>query len=351
VKPHKYTDNICNKKIIIIGPHPPPFGGVVAHIKRTKAKLERQNNIVHIFDATKEKQSFFKKLLSYKPDVVIVHEPSLSRKRLLTTTLLKKVFRYKIISVEHNCRILYNYSKFNKKLFQKLIKSVDSIVVIGKNTETCYFDNKAIKINSIISVESPYLPPNFSEEEEILKKHPQHIHDFIHAHSPLITANAFAPSLINGEDMYGFDMCVELIRNLKKTYPNIGLLFGICIMGTKEQQKHLKKIVSTVKSLKLENSFCFFTGTQEFWPLIKKSDLFVRPTLSDTFGLSVQEAIDVGVPCVASDVCIRPKGTILFCKKNQAELLSTVTCVLQKNSHSRTLRSLHSAFILKKYFQ
>jgi glycosyltransferase involved in cell wall biosynthesis len=47
----------------------------------------------------------------------------------------------------------------------------------------------------------------------------------------------------------------------------------------------------------------------------------MRPNLSDGYGVSIQEALDLGVPAIASDVCERPKGAILF-KNNDIENLS-----------------------------
>ena len=46
--------------------------------------------------------------------------------------------------------------------------------------------------------------------------------------------------------------------------------------------------------------------------LISRCDVFIRPTTHDGDSVSVREALTLGVPCVASDVCARPEGTYLF---------------------------------------
>ncbi len=46
--------------------------------------------------------------------------------------------------------------------------------------------------------------------------------------------------------------------------------------------------------------------------LLSRSDAFIRPTTHDGDAISVREALALGVPCVASDVCTRPEGTFLF---------------------------------------
>jgi len=51
---------------------------------------------------------------------------------------------------------------------------------------------------------------------------------------------------------------------------------------------------------------------EEALGLLARSDVFIRPTTHDGDSLSVREALALGVPCVASDVCVRPEGTYLF---------------------------------------
>jgi glycosyltransferase involved in cell wall biosynthesis len=64
--------------------------------------------------------------------------------------------------------------------------------------------------------------------------------------------------------------------------------------------------------------------------LLKGSDLFVRPTLTDGDAISVREALALGVRCVASDVVPRPKGTRLFRSQDPADLVAQVVRALNE---------------------
>ena len=314
---HNYTNNVYKKNILILGPYPPPLGGVAVHIKRVVNKLKQQNNIVHIFDTSIKYQSklstlknLIKTIWISKPNIVYYHEPTELSQKLLIIIFFKYFFRYKITTIDHDCRLLYNFGRIKKLLFNFIIKRADNTVVIGDTTDKCYIENN-IYLKSY-SVESPFLPPSTQEEESIVQAWPKSIKSFIKTHSPLISANAFAPIIYQNQDLYGFYSCINLVEELKKTHPNIGVIFGICKVETKEQKYYFEKINNDIKEKNLENNFYFFIDKTEFWPIIKQSDVFVRPTLSDSFGISVQEAVFVGTPAIASDVCDRPDNTILF---------------------------------------
>ena len=51
------------------------------------------------------------------------------------------------------------------------------------------------------------------------------------------------------------------------------------------------------------------------------ADLLLRPNRVDAYGVSVKEALDNDIDAIASDVCRRPKGTILFKNNSMDDLL------------------------------
>lgn len=321
---HKYSQQIYNKNILIVGPYPPPLGGVAIHAKRVCAKLKQQNNRVHVYNTAKRYKnkisslfSFIKTLFTIRPDILYYHEPTESIQKLAIVVLCKYVLRYTLVTIDHDCRLLYQFSKRKQSLFRWLMRKIDKAghaVIIGDSTHKCYLDNNVMPKH--YSIESPYLPPDESEEEDLWERTPHFVKDFVAQHTPLITTAIFAPTLYNGQDLYGLDMCIELIARLKEAYPRVGLLCGVCKVETKAHKEHFEKIKREIERRGLEKYFYFYVSNRskdvEFWPLIKRSDVFVRPSRSDSFGIGIQEALHFGVPAVASNVCKRPRGTVLF---------------------------------------
>jgi len=344
---HTYSHNIQNKKIVIFGPYPPPLGGVAIHVRRVIKKLRRQNNIVSVFDTTARHRwrfwIYLAKLFCFifckRPDSVYYHtiylENSLPELQFLF--FLRKIFRFDVVLIEHDCCHLYIRDDTFKKAMQCFLHQAKQVVFIGDTTYESYLHNRLTA--PCFSVESAFLPPDLSRESEIIKTYPKKIFEFIDTAQPLIVANAFQLTIVEGKDLYGFDMCIHLLHYLKKQYPQIKLVFALAKIG---DQTYFQTLCSMIEQKKLKKQVFFLTGQKELWPLLKYADLFVRPTLSDSFGISVAEALLLGIPAVASDVCIRQKGTVLFETGNQKDFFSKVEDVLGFSYQKQIINQLNS---------
>jgi glycosyltransferase involved in cell wall biosynthesis len=186
-----------------------------------------------------------------------------------------------------------------------------------------------LKINEKkIKIKNAFIPPPLDEEDKILESYPQELSFFINDRQPLLIANAASLVFYQDTDLYGLDMCIELTAKLKEKYPNIGFLFALA--NDKENQTYLHKMKNRIKKLGIEENFIFMTGQKELWPLLKKADLMVRPTSNDGYGISIAEALYLGCPAIASDVCKRPENTVLFKTRNVDDLLFKVKKVFDE---------------------
>jgi hypothetical protein len=145
--------------------------------------------------------------------------------------------------------------------------------------------------------------------------------NFINTHDPILTANAFRISFFQGEDLYGIDMCVRLCSKLKQQFPNIGLVF---CLPDKNDENYFNQMMNMIQELEIGNNFLFVIESIELYPILSRSNLFLRPTNTDSYGISVAEALFLGIPAVASDVCERPYGSSLFHNRDEDEFKDAV---------------------------
>jgi glycosyltransferase involved in cell wall biosynthesis len=249
-------------------------------------------------------------LFSEKYDLIYFHTLYAENAHLDMLVLIFAYFLKNsvIITVDHDPLYLYKKSKLFKLIFNFFNLAVQEQIFIGKVTRESYIAN-GIKVIPNCSIESSFLPPDLADEQEIIAKYPQSVSEFIISHKPLIVANAYHFIRHKEGDLYGLDSIIELMVKVLKKYNNAGLIFSVSKIGDHElYERYHKKI----NDLRLNTKIFIFLGEKEFWPLLKTADLFLRPTRSDSFGISVAEALYFGVPAIASDVCQRPNGTILY---------------------------------------
>lgn len=315
---HQYTDTIRNKTIAVLGPLPPPLGGVSVHVGRVIARLKHHNDVVHFETCVEYRYRFFAFyvirlllfLLRYRPHEIHLHTLYLSNglSELIWIMRLKRLMRYDVILMEHDCRYMYKQSQEWKNKLNSLLPHVKKQIFMGNVTELSYRDN-SMQSAQAVSTESAFLPPDRTDEHAILSSYPQDLFDFINQHTPVLLANAFQLSLLEGKDLYGIDQCLSALHTLKDEYTTIGFVFALATIGNKA---YYDELIDSMQRYGIQHHCYMLIGQRPLWPLINKVDLFVRPTLSDGASVSIEEALWMNKPVVASNVCARPKDVITY---------------------------------------
>ena len=119
--------------------------------------------------------------------------------------------------------------------------------------------------------------------------------------------------------VYGRTLMFRALRELAQTWPDVGLaLFGPGLDSDEFIREVREARVAGHLEVLGELEHAAALG------LIARSDAFVRPTTHDGDAISVREALTLGVPCVASDVCVRPEGTRVFSAGDAGDLARVV---------------------------
>jgi glycogen synthase len=144
--------------------------------------------------------------------------------------------------------------------------------------------------------------------------------------------------------VYGRALMFQALRKLADARPGVGLaLFG---PGTRSEEFMRDAREYGVESL-LEN--LWELEHAQALALMARADVFIRPTTHDGDSISVREALALGVPCVASDVCARPEGTRLFRAGDADDLARQVERALQ--GHAAEVVSPDATPVLMKIYE
>jgi glycosyltransferase involved in cell wall biosynthesis len=151
--------------------------------------------------------------------------------------------------------------------------------------------------------------------------------DFVRSHAPVLSTYGWRLCFdTQGRDLYGFDLCIELVRQLRANYPRVGMVACLPQIHLPDYYAELRRRIA---GYGLEEHVLFVTEPlDEAYPLWQASDLYVRATSTDGDALAVREALSLGVPVVASDASPRPPGTVLFPSRDLDALVAAVRQVL-----------------------
>lgn len=124
---------------------------------------------------------------------------------------------------------------------------------------------------------------------------------------------------------YGFEVLVSAVALLRRRWPGL----GCAVMGSGEQEAQAEALVEKeglADSLMLLGDLPHATCLA----VMRRAALFVRPTIKDGDATSVREALALGTPVVASNVGARPAGVLLFEAGNPRRLAEAIEAVLAR---------------------
>lgn len=218
---------------------------------------------------------------------------------------------------------------FLKKMLLISLQLTHLIICVNPQTKKELLKYGIFKAEKIL-VLPPYLNPIESEQDT--ESLPHWVRQYLEQEEFLISANGCV-RFFRGEDLYGIQILVSLVDRLRKKGLAVRLLFAL--LAVKEQTtaeaEYYRYLQEEISRRGLEPYFCFYeVANTEFYPILKRSNLFIRPTVTDGYGISIAEALYYQVPSIASNVCVRPEGTIIFSKGDLDDLEQKVCQVIEK---------------------
>jgi glycosyltransferase involved in cell wall biosynthesis len=308
---------------LVIGPMPPPLGGISVYLYRLRKKCPE----MRFLDEAKMGKRDWLKLLLLPGRHFIYHSPSLAKRLFLSA--LASLNRSAFTLVVHGASLQDQYASANvlmRFLIRKMLRRALRVQVVNPAIELWLKQRMGIPAAKVETISS-FLPPPAEDEAGILGTYGPDTRAFLADRFPLIVANAHRLCFHEGTDLYGLDLCLRLVAELKaRGSDRVGLVFALAQTG---DEGYFRKMRAFCREAGIEENVHFLTGQREIWPLFKTAQLMVRPTCTDGFGISVAEAVHFGCPAVASNVCRRAEGTVLFENRDFGDFLAKCQAALK----------------------
>lgn len=299
-------------RVVIVGSLPPPWGGVVTHVRELERALREHGVKTEILDPRRRgpdgrdgRPRLLARLLRARlsGELVHVHTNGHNRKSWLLA-LACGLGRPSLLTIHSG-------------LSPPFIRAHAALV-----RATCARHAVVIAVNSRIldalvyvgvPAETVVTCPAFSPGQLGLKLSPPGLAAFRRRHDPLL-----ACALGNAPE-YGADVLLDAFARVASTFPKAGLVaYGA---GTRSPE-----FVRQLAALPLGGAVQLYDelSRPRALAVVDACDLFVRPSRADGDALSIREALCLGRPVVASDVVHRPEGVVLFASGDSSELAEKI---------------------------
>lgn len=317
------------RKIVVLGPLPPPFGGVSLHIVRFLQLLEsegvranalaytgivRGGRIRKLLAAARMLVRIYGQVPTLRGEVLHIHYGGLAY-FLALAPLVALSSRRKVVTF-HSVRVLQDLAarpawvrRWALRLLDRFALFVAVRAEIGEALRTLGLAGPAILVMPA------FLPPAPSEQD--LGRLPGEVAQELlraqEARRLQVCCGAYYLGPGYGhDDIYGVEELVrELVALTRRTGRELDLWILVSNVSSTDIQKQAEAMVRTASAADSPLRLHLHFGLP-LVPVLSRCDAFVRPSREDGDSVAIREALALGLPVLASDVVARPDGVATY---------------------------------------
>jgi glycosyltransferase involved in cell wall biosynthesis len=319
----------------MLGPVPPPFGGVSAHVSRLVPLLERVGlkvGVLNHFGSTdmpfvvaalnRNPINYYRIPKKFRARIVHYHYSGWSE--LVTLALARRSSGERYILTLHGGAI-YRPLRSKMPMVSRItwwaLRRFDTIIAVDPNV--------ASFVESRLDKPRIEVVPAFLESgNDSPAGYDAPIEAFLDSGRVLVVAAYGVQFLGDGREVYGLDVVVQAFTTLARDRTDLRLAIFLARrqLGPRPR-RHLARLERRLQQAGLRDRSLIVFGLP-LLPALRSNAVFVRPTRAEGDAVSVREAQSVGVPVVASDVVPRPSGVVVFPTDDVGRLCEALRAVL-----------------------
>ncbi len=317
---------MANSKIIILGPTPPPYGGVAIYVSALYGLVRGRGVKLWTYSDHRTNDENVRYLKPFHLKVIpsLIREAFKARvidssyfalehphKILLPLWIISKLLlRFEWVKIFHDGSLPFRYpgfSRLEKLLFRSAIRSVTEFVVVNEDLRVWLRNEIGVRqkvsvIKSLLPIPVDAFGASLHESiDKAISRHPKRV----------CSIGVFIPE-------YGFKEVAEAVARIRvETGEDIGLVLIDC--GYVHNPSYESEVFADRDWITVLASIPQPVVLQ----ILKRSDVFVRAFGLESYGLSRVEAIWCGVPVVATRAG-ETRGMLLYDYGDQEELVKQI---------------------------
>lgn len=323
-------------KILLLGPHPPPYGGIQTHLIALRRYLGEHKIPSEVINLTRYRrpdadgiyyprtpQQVVRLLLRLRYDIAHLHVGGDLQPRVVALALAcSSVPGHKTVFTFHSGG--YPSSPSGRSthwltLRAFALRRFDRLIAVNKELRDFYC--RCGVLLSRIRLISPYSPVQIPEETAL----PPAMEVFYNRHDPVLL------NVAGLEPEYDLPRQVKAFQLVRKSFPRAGLV----LIGSGSLESELRGMISNMPERE-HVMLCGDVPHDSTLLAMQRCSILLRTTLYDGDAMSVREGLQLGTPVIATDNGMRPPGVILIPPANLDALCAATESLLRNGaSHAK----------------
>lgn len=322
-------------KVLLLGPYPPPHGGVQTHLVALREYLRGSGVPSAVIDITRHKKvesdeiyypksalALVKLLVRLDYDIVHLHFGGDFTHRLQALSLVCWILRRRGLVMTFHSGGYPSSEAGTRARFMTVrgfvLRRLDRVVAVNQAlVETFHRYGLAPRRVRLIAPHAFAGSPAATEREL-----PSPLTEFFASHGPvMLTVGLLEPE-------YDLRLQIEMLGALRESQPDAGLV----IIGSGSLDADLRAFIDA-RPYAAHVLMCGDVPHGVTLEAISQCDVMLRTTLYDGDSISVREALHLGTRVIATDTGMRPPGVYLFEGGGPAALASRIAGVLAGAIH------------------
>jgi glycosyltransferase involved in cell wall biosynthesis len=316
--------------ILILGPIPPPFGGISVHLSRLVPILEEAGFTVAVLNHFESADMrFVVGVLNRNPlryyrlpkrfPARIVHYHHSRWVHLVAVALGKRNSDARYVMTLHAGDIQKHFPQLTSRvpcvsrLTHWALRRFETVIAVDPTIGSIlrsHLDGQHVEV----------LPAFLESGDHESRTYEPPVEAFLRAGRVVVVAAYGVQFLPDGGELYGLDTAVEAFTTLAADRQDLRLaLFIARRPSARKARRHLAKLERRLEEGGVRDRTLIVFGLP-LVPALRQNTIFLRPTRAEGDAVSVREALQARVPVLASDVVPRPAGVVSFPVGNVEEL-------------------------------
>lgn len=265
-------------RIVLVGPLPPPPGGVASSIASIKLALDTEPDV----EVRVMRWSQLWRLALTRPDVI--HFNFSKPIKRLVGSLFGRIIGSRVVHTVHG-----NAFDFRMRGNALAARLSHGFILLNRDVLERF---RARGVKKLIQL-TPILETGARPQGD-----PGPLLDGVSGKIALVYAHG--RKVIDGEEVYGFSFIVSVLPELAKR--GYVVLFLDPFAGYATGELDIDRTGAVIH----------YRESADFRALLSRSRIYLRPTSTDGSSAAVLEALQAGVPVLASDAVPRPDGVTTY---------------------------------------